>query len=30
MGLMLVFVVLQAFYLSRYIKSDEATPEETP
>ena len=30
MGLMLVFVVIQAFYLSRYIKSDEATPEETP
>ena len=30
MGLMLVFVVMQAFYLSRYIKSDEATPEETP
>ena len=25
MGLMLVFVVAQAFYLSRYMKSDEAT-----
>ena len=30
MGLMLVFVVLQAFYLSRFIKPDEAAPEETP
>jgi intracellular septation protein len=30
MGLMLVFVVAQALYLSRYIKPDEAKPEETP
>jgi intracellular septation protein len=30
MGLMLVFVVAQALYLSRYIKTDEAKPEETP
>jgi intracellular septation protein len=30
MGLMLVFVVIQALYLSRFIKNDEAAPEETP
>ncbi len=30
MGLMLVFVVIQALYLSRFIKNDEAVPEETP
>ena len=30
MGLMLVFVVAQALYLSRYIKTDEPKPEETP
>jgi len=30
MGLMLVFVVIQALYLSRFIKNDEAIPEETP
>jgi intracellular septation protein A len=30
MGLMLVFVVIQALYLSRFIKADEAAPEETP
>jgi intracellular septation protein len=30
MGLMLVFVVAQALYLSRYIKPDEPKPEETP
>jgi hypothetical protein len=27
---MLVFVVIQALYLSRFIKADEAAPEETP
>jgi intracellular septation protein len=30
MGLMLVFVLAQALYLSRYIKPDEPKPEETP
>jgi intracellular septation protein len=30
MGLMLVFVVAQALYLSRFIKTDDAAPEETP
>jgi intracellular septation protein len=30
MGLMLVFVVIQALYLSRFINNDEAAPEETP
>ena len=30
MGLMLVFVVIQALYLSRFIKNDEAAQEETP
>jgi intracellular septation protein len=30
MGLMLVFVVAQALYLSRFIKPEEAAPEETP
>jgi intracellular septation protein len=30
MGLMLVFVVIQALYLSRFIKNEEAAPEETP
>jgi intracellular septation protein len=30
MGLMLVFVVAQAIYLSRYIKTDEAKTEESP
>jgi len=30
MGLMLVFVVIQAFYLSRFIKPEEAAPEESP
>ena len=30
MGLMLVFVVIQALYLIRFIKADEAAPEETP
>jgi len=30
MGLMLVFVVIQALYLSRFIKNDEAASEETP
>lgn len=30
MGLMLVFVVAQAVYLSRHIKTDEPKPEETP
>ena len=30
MGLMLVFVVLQAFYLSRFIQPDAAAPEEPP
>jgi intracellular septation protein len=30
MGLMLVFVVAQALYLSRYIKTDEAKTEEAP
>jgi len=29
-ALMLVFVVIQALYLSRFIKADEAAPEETP
>ena len=29
-ALMLVFVVAQALYLSRFIKPDEAAPEETP
>ena len=29
MGLMLVFVVIQALYLSRFIKNEEAAPEET-
>jgi intracellular septation protein len=30
MGLMLVFVVIQALYLSRFIKNDEVAPEENP
>lgn len=30
MGLMLLFVVAQALYLSRFIKPEETTPEETP
>jgi intracellular septation protein len=30
MGLMLVFVVAQALYLSRYIKTDEANTKEAP
>ena len=30
MGLMLVFVVIQALYLSRFIKNVEAASEETP
>ena len=30
MGLMLVFVVAQALYLSRFIKPEETAPEETP
>jgi hypothetical protein len=25
-----VFVVIQALYLSRFIKNEEAAPEETP
>jgi intracellular septation protein A len=30
MGLMLVCVVIQALYLSRFIKNDEVAPEENP
>lgn len=30
MGLMLVFVVIQAFYLARFIQPKETAPEETP
>jgi len=30
MGLMLVFVVAQALYLSRHIKTDETKTEEAP